>query len=266
VTPEQRRQWVRVVLGHEDLTSAHKVVLMALETYADYRDGTNARPGEVNLARVSGLGVRAVRYALERGQQLGLIERTSAANSRAGLAAVYRLVPQSFTGTPVPVNESTTGTAVPVNNSTTGMRVPVKPVTTGTAVHHDRHAQTPRPAQPQHHDRHSGASHLSNTLPTPSNHQGGYVSRERHLAAVPDLGSPPSPRCPNHQNAPSPVGCGPCGDARIFRRDWETAHAAAKAQAITDCAICDRDGWARDDEGAPTIQCTHQPPTEAAHA
>jgi hypothetical protein len=90
---EQRREWRRHVFGHASLTDGQKVVLLALETYADYPDGTNARPGVVTLAEMCGFGERVVKSALKRGQRLKLIEQTARANPKRGLAAVYRLLP-----------------------------------------------------------------------------------------------------------------------------------------------------------------------------
>lgn len=92
MTPEQRRFWRRRVFGDAELTAAQKIVLLALETFADYTDGTNARPGVAILAEMCGLKTRAVEAALQRGRRLGLIERTDRANPKRRLAACYRLV------------------------------------------------------------------------------------------------------------------------------------------------------------------------------
>jgi len=89
---KQRTRWRASVLGCVDLTAAHKVVLLALETFADYPAGTNARPGTERLAEMCNLKTRAVEGALQRGRDLGLIERTARANPKRHLAAVYRLV------------------------------------------------------------------------------------------------------------------------------------------------------------------------------
>lgn len=91
MTPEQRRDWRDYVLGAKALTLAQRIVLLALETFADYADGTNARPGIEGLMRKCGLTERAVETALKRGRELGLIQRT--ANGFKRHAAVYRLVP-----------------------------------------------------------------------------------------------------------------------------------------------------------------------------
>ncbi|WP_100459595.1 helix-turn-helix domain-containing protein [Mycobacteroides abscessus] len=91
MTPEQRRDWRDYVLGAKTLTLAQRIVLLALETFADYADGTNARPGIEGLMRKCGLTERAVETALKRGRELGLIQRT--ANGFKRHAAEYRLVP-----------------------------------------------------------------------------------------------------------------------------------------------------------------------------
>jgi hypothetical protein len=96
VTPDQRRAWRRRVFGfaNVELRPAQKVVLLALETFADYPAGTNARPGINNLAVMCAVDERTVRFALKAGVRLGIIELTARANPKRGLAAVYRLVPQ----------------------------------------------------------------------------------------------------------------------------------------------------------------------------
>lgn len=102
-----------------------------------------------------------------------------------------------------------------------------------------------------------------------SNSKRGYVTGERHLAGVPELGNPPSPRCPNHATAPSPPACGACADARRARGDWDIAEAAAKAAAIDECTICGEYGYRLGDDGLAAdtaIRCTLQPVIEAAHA
>jgi hypothetical protein len=102
---EQRRQWRRYVFGCTDLTMAQRVVLLALaDEFADFPAGTNARPGIAALAEICGCGERVVRYALERGCVLKLIDQTDRANPKAGHAATYRLLPRPVsTGTHVPL-------------------------------------------------------------------------------------------------------------------------------------------------------------------
>ena len=247
MTPERRRLWVRAVLGCLDITAAQKTVLIALETFADYRDGTNAHPGEGNLAQICGLTTRAVRTALAKAQDLGFIERTGAPNSRVGRAAVYRLTaPDATTGTAVPVNNFTTGTAVPVNNSTTG-----------TAVHHDRNG----------HDTTTGTA-VPPTLQPPSNHHGvspqsGTSPRDDHDGTHTD--EPPSRFCDRHPHG-TRDDCGGCGNARTAFAAWKAAHNAAAAdgaraaelerrrrrQLIENCPHCDDFGRTDDLE-----KCQH---------
>ena len=90
---EQRRQWRQYVLGCPDLTPAQRVVLLALETFAVYPAGTNARPGVDALAQMCGFGRRVVLSALDAGRRLKLIEPTARANPVRGWVAVYRLLP-----------------------------------------------------------------------------------------------------------------------------------------------------------------------------
>lgn len=94
----QRRDWHNSVIAHHELTPSAKVVLLALETYVDYDNGCNAHPGIDQLAKSCALGRTAVKDALAAGRRLRLIEQTSRANPKAGLAAVYRLV--SIAATP----------------------------------------------------------------------------------------------------------------------------------------------------------------------
>jgi len=248
MNPEHRRQWIRMVLGWNktELSSTHKNVLIALETYADYRTGGNAHPGVERLAADCGIGERAVRYALDRAQghdeecpddcqaHLGLIERTHKANSRAGRAAVYRLtVPTesgATTGTTVPPNGTTTGTTMPVDNATTGTPMPVNEATTGTAAHHDRHG----------HDITTGMA-VPPTLQAPS--------ILKHQLLVSESGTSPAHAPAAHTNsAPSrfcdqhPMGtrkrCPDCGNARTSFEAWQAA------SAVHDVAIAnaqDRD-------------------------
>lgn len=221
MNPDQRRHWVRVVLSHTQLTAAQKTVLIALETYADYRDGTDAYPGEENLARLCGITPRAVRLALARGRELGLIERTLEANHRAGRADVYRLLPTTaIVGLSAPSGDAITGTAVPVDEPITGMRVPVKSVITGTAVQDHRNSD----------DTFTGTA-VPPTLPAPSNHQPPGV--------LPNRGTSPALAVAAHTAIASrfcdkhPYGyrgkCGDCGNARTA---FNAAQAAAAEQDV----------------------------------
>lgn len=271
MTPEQRRHWVRVVLSFDPalLTAAQKNVLLALETFADYRNGTNARPGETNLAALCALTPRAVRTALARGRELGLIEQTGLANSRMGLAAVYRLLPNNaVVGFVGPVDHPTTGTAVPVNEPTTGTTVPVNNSTTGTAVHHDRNG----------HDTTTGTA-VPPTLPSPPNHPPNGVLRNpgtspERAAAITHTEIVPSRFCDDH-----PLGfrgrCPDCANARTAFDAWQAAAAERdvalaaaedlerrrRRKLIDNCLECDDFG--RDDDLQP---CPHPPERRVGYA
>lgn len=102
---------------------------------------------------------------------------------------------------------------------------------------------------------------------TPTATEGGYVSRGRHLAAVPDSEIPPSPTCSEFGKPNHPVRCGACADARRNRNQWDIDQAASRAQAITDCALCDDEGWRKGPDGLPlddAARCDHTPEA-AAH-
>lgn len=238
MNPDQRRQWMRVVLGHAQLTAAQKTVLIALETYADYRDGTDAYPGEENLAKLCGLKPRAVRYALDQGRQLGLIERTAPANHRAGRADVYRLVPtaetvaaddritgtampvvEGVTGTTMPVNKPITGTAMPVDSPITGTTVPVNKVITGTAVHDHRHG----------HNSFTGTA-MPPTLPTPSKHHSPGGLRNGGTSPAARLAIAHTPDRPSRFCDAHPIGtrdkCPDCANAREHQKAWDAEAAA----------------------------------------
>lgn len=93
---EQRREWRRFVFSCSDLTVGQRLVLLALETFADFPEGTNAHPGNGLLAEWCGFGTTEVENALRQGRKLALIEKTARQNPKRGLAAVYRLLPVSF--------------------------------------------------------------------------------------------------------------------------------------------------------------------------
>ncbi|MFN3005120.1 hypothetical protein [Mycolicibacterium wolinskyi] len=265
-------------MGRKELTAAQKTVLVALETYADYRDGTNAHPGQSNLAEMCSLTTRAVQDALARGIELGLIECTAPANPRASRAAVYRLVfAESTTGTAVLVNEPITGTAVPVNNSTTGTAVRVNNSTTGTAV----------PVN----------NSITGTATQPSPEQRFAPPRQspKLLGVLRNGGTSPEPRITDtHTTPPSrfcdahPRGyrgkCPDCANARTAFEAWqadqaafdvEIANAAVLAnrhrrQLIANCELCDdfgRISITDDDDGGRNeklVPCDHPPSARRA--
>lgn len=213
MNPENRRLWIRMVLGwpRKELSMAQKAVLIALETYADYRTGANAHPGIERLAVDCDLGVRAVRYALEKAQghdadcppdcnaHLGLIERTRVANSRVGMAAVYRLTMPGESA-------STTGTPMPPNGATTG-----------TAMHHDRHA----------HDTTTGTT-VPPTLQAPSKYpavESDWGTSPGRPLADTHTDRPPSKFCDAHPRG-TRNRCPDCGNARTAYEAWREDQAA----------------------------------------
>ncbi|ODR20791.1 hypothetical protein [Mycolicibacterium porcinum] len=89
----EHRAWRQYMFGCPDLTQGQRLVLLALSTFADFPDGTNARPGVAALAEMCACGPRIVESALHHGRLLKLIDQTGRANPKAGLAATYRLLP-----------------------------------------------------------------------------------------------------------------------------------------------------------------------------
>lgn len=142
---DQRLKWRLHVFGRDDLTPAQKLVLLALETFADYPAGTNARPGVAKLAAMCGLKQRAVEYALARGRECGLIEQTSRANPKGHLAAVHRLLPTPVTTrTSVHVEDVSTRTAVHVEPVLNPHQTPVQPAPNGTSTRMSVQPTNPR--------------------------------------------------------------------------------------------------------------------------
>jgi hypothetical protein len=77
---------------------------------------------------------------------------------------------------------------------------------------------------------------------------------------------PPSPRCPQHVDNPSPPPCGRCKEARIARERWDTDEAQRAKEAMLatrKCGLCDTDGY-RLTPGtriplSPYEKCDHRP-------
>ncbi len=253
--PEQRRHWVRIVLAHRELTAAAKTVLLALETFANYEDGTNAHPGEERLAEmVGGLGLRAVQLAMKRGRDLGLIVRTAPANPKAHLAAVWRLTfpptEDGSTGTDVRVEDIYTRTVVQVETPSTRTDVRVETANTRTT---DR----------QYPNAHDGSTRTSvrTTLHAPSLKHPPVVEisggRGTQVGA-----SDPRPHCPEHdENSDEP--CRKCER----RRKWDDAHPGWRErdelerkrrirEIATNCPVCHGTHWIPDTN--PAVRCTHE--------
>lgn len=82
---EWQRRWRATTLPEKTYTTqqgrtvaapAIKHTLVQLSTWANYDDGTDARPGIERLTVATGLSAQAVGRALEVGRRLGWIDRT----------------------------------------------------------------------------------------------------------------------------------------------------------------------------------------------
>lgn len=84
----------------------------------------------------------------------------------------------------------------------------------------------------------------------------------------------PPDRCPEHRGFQIPPYCGGCREARLAGEAWDAAHtqritaakaqslrraAAMKAQAITNCDMCDPDGY------VGRTLCDHDPAAAELH-
>lgn len=110
--------WMRAVYGCTEarrLSATHAAVVILLLDYADYSTGENARPTVPTLARRTGLGERAVRYALKAGVKVGVLVEGPRGGGQGDSArgTTYRLtIPNS--GTELPQLPSTnSGKVVP---------------------------------------------------------------------------------------------------------------------------------------------------------
>lgn len=124
----------------------------------------------------------------------------------------------------------------------------------------------------------SGSGMAEGSIPTithqPSTIAAGYVPDEPSLAraSTAALGVPPRPpqRCPEHLEFVSATGCLPCHEQRVAAKAWDKSHpaealafGAARRLAITECELCDDEGWRTippqlSDEDLD-ITCTHIP-------
>lgn len=235
VTPEQRRDWRDYVLGAKALTLAQRVVLLALETFADYRDGTNARPGIERLTRKCGLTDRAVETALKRGRELGLIQRT--ANGFKGHAAVYRLVPAPDSphrhagqngdcphgGAGQHADSPQGGAGQQIDSPHGGAsltRTAVPPTTSGP--HQKR-----------------GLRHGGTELDDPDAYGIDPARQERQSAK----GNATTTRCAKHAHHPHDAwvgeNCRDCGSLRNAAKAAQAERKSAAIQTIKDCPDCD---------------------------
>jgi hypothetical protein len=101
--------------------------------------------------------------------------------------------------------------------------------------------------------------------------EGFRAEQPNTVTTKPDESEPPAPNCPRHPHGTTD-NCGACGEARRSRQKWDTeqrrAQGAARsdearrsaelrAAAVTECDLCDNDGY----RGA--ILCDHDPDGEA---
>lgn len=238
LTFEDRRKWTRLVLRmpSAELSASCKTVLLALESYADYRDGTGAHPGEQNLSKAADVNVRTVRRALAAGLALGLIEQTSAANPKAGKAAEYSLsLPGGADisiGHPSPVNNFSTGHPSPVNNISRGHPSPVE---TGHHRTNETFLEDTSVLPPKPYTNNPGVLRNSGTSPAPR------IAEDTHP-------EPPSRFCDEHPMG-TRVNCGKCGNARTAFDAWQ-AH-----QAVRDIEIAQADTRRRHEQRANCTWC-----------
>jgi hypothetical protein len=143
VNREQRRQWRRYVFGCDGLTLAQRFVLLALETFADFPDGTNARPGRMALAEMCGCGERVVDSALHHGRRLELIEQTERANPKLGRVAVYRLL-STRTSVQVEADFNSHETSFNSHEDVISTRTPARATNRDTPIHNTNKEQHAR--------------------------------------------------------------------------------------------------------------------------
>lgn len=252
MAPEQRRAWRREVFAEPGLTSAQKVVLLALETFADYRDGTNARPGVAMLAEMCRLRTRVVESALQRGRLLGFIEQTARANPKRGHAATYRII---STRADVRPESTSTRTSARVeddfNPHESGFQPARNGVSTRTLV------QPTYPLTPIHNIeeglRQPGTSpDVPTDSPTSSQLEQSADGKQprcaRHAHIIDDADVP---RCPD------------CRDARLADEarindaaERERERRAAEYARIQGCPDCRGTRWLLDDNDQ-AVPCAH---------
>lgn len=263
MTPDERRAWRRRVFGAADLTTAHKVVLLALETFADYRSGADARPGVAVLAEMCGLGISAVEKALRQGRELGFIEQTLRANPKRGLAASYQLL---STRTDVRTEIVSTRTSERVEETFNPYESAFQPVREGVSTR--TCVQPPLSRTPLHNTeeglRPSGTS--------PDVPPAGPPSPQLQQSA-----NSKRPRCARHAHITDDSKVPPCPDCKRLRqeaeemdkaeRELERARRAAEYERIQRCPDCRGGHWVLEQDGVPAdpaVRCAHPRLTAAA--
>lgn len=222
------------MLSSDELTPAQKTVLIALETFADFRNGDNAYPGVGTLAAMCRVDEKTVRRALDAAwNRLGLIDRTARANPKAHKSAVWRLV---STGQQSPVEDVSTGQQSPVDTPiepdfyrassaflpdnfgvSTGLQ---SPPTLGDLSIEGGRAQSG--TEPN--------SHAEPRKPQPSEQS----ANGKQLT-----------RCARHAHIADDADVPNCWDCKRAREDHEAADARERAairEAIDNCVDCDQFG------------------------
>lgn len=223
MTPEQRYKWRLHVLGAKGLPPAQRLVILALENYANWSDGTNAHPGVDKLARTCGVDEKTVRRALETAwKKLGLIEQTVRANPKAGNAAVWKLVSTGL-GSPLETDFNRTGKSTRRDFKRTAQSISSGLQSPPT---------TPRPHQKR------GLRHGGTELDDPDAYAINPVSQRQSAN-----GDASATRCAKHAHiAPDAwVGenCHDCAARRKAAKASEAERKSAAIQTIKDCPHCD---------------------------
>jgi hypothetical protein len=235
MTKTQRKDWREYVLGCAALTPAQRLVLLALEGFADYPAGTNARPGVKRLAEICALRDSAVEKALARGRDLQLIRQTGRANPKRSLAAVYRLIP-------APVS---TRTAVRTETGFNPYGNEFQPVREDASTR--TYVQPTNPLTPIHNTERE-------------NPAAGCAVDALSDIAPQDEEQPnpePPPFCPQHMPYGPDGPCGPCGTRRVAREEWKkrqtgrTPTPAPRPTLNPDCPLCGGYGRLLGDEDTP---------------
>lgn len=199
--PAERRGWRWHVAASVELRPSERLVLLMLQEFASYEDGTGARPGvDVLAAACGGLSRRTVDRALNRGMDLGLIVRTADATWRK--AAVYKLTipPDSAS----PVTHYGTDSAPPVTHYESDSAPPV--------THYGARNAPPVPTQCATGD---ASTYQEQTHTGVLRNRG--TSPELSIAAHTD---PPPRFCDKHPHG-TRGKCGDCANARTAFQAWQ---------------------------------------------
>jgi hypothetical protein len=188
-----------------------------------------------------------VRYALDAGERMKLIEQTGSANPKG--AAIYRLVSSSTT---MPVESVSGGTGVPVENGSSGtpmqLQVARSDTSSGTRVPPTDSDRLIKP---------SVWSPKPGTSPSEPHQPGDYPHTSRQSANSNGAPRPERPPefCPAHPGGTT-ERCGDCANYRRVAAAWDRARAEeavahakrvraevdAEAKRIEDCTDCDEVG------------------------